>query len=36
MQTLAALRMQAYYNGIADMSLEEINREIALAREEMK
>ena len=34
MQTLAALRMQAYYNGIADMSLEEINKEIALARKE--
>ena len=32
MQAFMALRAQAKDNGIADMSLDEINREIALAR----
>jgi addiction module RelB/DinJ family antitoxin len=34
MQAFAALRAQAKNNGVADMSLDEINKEIHLAREE--
>ena len=36
MQAFMALRAQAKENGITDMSLEEINREIDLARTEKK
>lgn len=33
MQAFAALRAQAKANGVTDMSLDEINKEIALARQ---
>lgn len=35
MQAFMALRAQAKENGIADMSLDEINKEIALVRSEL-
>lgn len=36
MQAFMSLRTQAKENGVSDMSLEEINKEIALAREEIE
>ena len=36
MQAFKALRTQAQNNGVADMSLDEINKEIELARMETK
>ena len=36
MQAFAALRAQAKANGVADMSLEDIKKEISLVRSEIK
>ena len=36
MQAFAALRAQAKANGVADMSLKDINEEISLVRSEIK